>query len=109
MFFGLPASGDQNAMVTVIESPKCAKVPLVPVKWACTFFIASTQSLECLRASSWDGILRSASAPRAMMMLPESSTAKVIEVTTFIRECVCRIFALDHHAVQLYCFAVNPA
>ena len=22
---------------------------------------------------------------------------------------MCRIFALDHHAVQLYCFAVNPA
>jgi hypothetical protein len=47
MFFGSPAKGDQNAMVTVIESPNWAKVPLSPLNREWTFFIGSTQEPGC--------------------------------------------------------------
>src|SRR5580765_2706208 len=52
MFFGLPARGDQKAMVTVIESPKYANVPLTPVKRAWTFRIGSIQDRESLVGSA---------------------------------------------------------
>src|SRR5262245_4406326 len=40
-FFGSPASGDQNAWLTVIESPNNANVPLAPVNLAWTLRIGS--------------------------------------------------------------------
>src|SRR5215472_12908732 len=43
MSFGWPRRGAQKAIVTVMESPKVAKVPGVPVKRARTFFIGATQ------------------------------------------------------------------
>src|SRR5215472_16537844 len=49
MPFGSPASGAQKAFVTVIESPNCAKVPGVPVNFAWTFFIGSTQAGSAAR------------------------------------------------------------
>src|SRR5437773_8923119 len=42
MFFPPPWSYDQKAIVTVIESPKWAKVPFSPVNFAWTFFIGAS-------------------------------------------------------------------
>src|SRR4030095_17016629 len=44
MFFGFDSRPAQKASVTVIESPKCANVPGVPVNRACTCRIGSIQS-----------------------------------------------------------------
>src|SRR5262245_940678 len=75
MFFGLPASGVQKAIVTVIESPKCANVPFAPVKRACTFFIGSTQSLS---RSARDEMLRGASAGQAAPKRSALCMAKLV-------------------------------
>ncbi len=43
MFLCAYFSDDQKAMVTVMESPKWAKVALSPLNLAWTFFMGSTQ------------------------------------------------------------------
>src|SRR5690349_22148413 len=45
MFLGCPASGVQNAMVKVMESPKWANVPLVPLKRAWTWRMGSIHEM----------------------------------------------------------------
>src|SRR5262249_37266685 len=71
MFLGSPRRAAQKAIETVIESPKVAKVPGVPVKRARTFFMGSTH--EGLAASggaasvALPGRIRTAKKTRARL------------------------------------------
>src|SRR6186713_1326932 len=52
MFLGAASSGVQKAMVTVMESPNCAKVPGVPVNRAWTFFMGSIHAAGAVGGSA---------------------------------------------------------